>query len=466
MHPLLASGILLAQCTGPWCGPDTEYERPAGVLLGDEAVPVATRTSEGAVAAAFEFRAPGGEADVCVVRRESGPESEWSDPVLLDGDGFGTSRAIEPRIAAGAAGLLCVVWQDARSGHDAIWFTRSTDDGRTFERARRLPDAGGEWTASMPALAIDALGVVHVVWEDQRDGSRDLRYARSTDAGVTFSASRRVDSDEAGAHVSYHPLLACAADATVVSWWDERDGLADVYVRRTTDAGGTWAGPEQSLSPGTPGKILSRDVRLSAAGSTVAVAWEQGRVPSGATIMSRVSRDSGATFEEPRGLGTGEDPEVAALPAGRAIVSWWSRAGGAARERTSVGGRIVDIPVPLEWDLVDSSAPRAVRKQPGLDAHESIWMERFGDDVWAARGGAATGRGALEILGAAGAGADSAWQWRPVAILRFGNDYTASTTDVRARSLTGAVAGDGALQLLWISVFGETRELSSARLER
>jgi hypothetical protein len=473
MISILTAGILLAQsCSGPWCGPDTEYEHPDLGVVGNAAAPVVALASDGALVVAWEFRAVGAESDILVNRREPGRGGTWQDvPYRLDGDAWGAARSIEPRIAAGPDGRVAVVWQDARDGADALWLNRSTDDGVTWLGPRRLaPEAAGEWTASMASLAAGGGGELFLVWEDQRDGGRDLRFARSPDGGVTWEPDRRVDSDEPGAGTSYHPLLAQANGALLVSWWDERNGDADVYVRRSTDGGATWAGPEVRLDPGPAGAATSRDARISAAGANVTVVWEEGTARGDATILGRSSTDAGATWAAPVVYGEGQDPAVVARADGPPSVAWAARsAGRGPAERTSIGGRIVDIPVPVELQLTEGTAIGTggppVRNRPGLDAHEGLWMASAGGRVFAARAGMAGGRGAVEALEAAEIGGGRE-RWGAVATLTFGAELWATATDVRARSLTGTAGPDGAIHLVWIAAYGDAADLGYTRLQR
>ena len=467
--------ILVAQCSGPWCGPDTAYERPGAALPGDAAQPSAALTESGALLVAWEFRGDAGESDILVNRREPGAGGAWGElPARVDGDDWGAARSLEPRIVALPDERALVLWQDARDGADQLWLARSTDDGRTWGDARRLrTDKRALTTESLPDLAVDAAGNVFVVWEDLRAGrARDLYFRRSTDGGVTFEAEHRLDTDPAGHGVSYHPLLATAAGGVVlVTWWDERDGDADVYVRRSTDAGATWVEPEVRLDPGAPGEVVSRDVRVQAHGTQVTVVWEEARTNTGAQIVGRTSTDAGATWGELIHYGDGQDPVVMTRGDAPACVAWAWREPRPSGERTAIGGRVVDIPLPVPMGLSTGRPAGAgqfrVERKQGLDAHDSLWMGRMEQGVFAVRAGAMDGRGALDahfVPAAPAAAADD--HWSPVARLQFGENWLNTAADVRAMSLTGAAAPDGAVHLVWIASFEHSQELGHVRLER
>jgi hypothetical protein len=86
-----------------------------------------------------------------------------------------------PSLAADR-GRLFVAWQDNRLGNDDVFFTTSGDDGATFAASERVDDTGtGSSGQTSPSLAIAGHGsrrTCYVVWEDDRNGDRDVYLAR------------------------------------------------------------------------------------------------------------------------------------------------------------------------------------------------------------------------------------------------------------------------------------------------
>ncbi len=146
--------------------------------------------------------------DACYVRAQAGCAAP-EEPVRLNRRAGTVALGGEygPRLALGREGTIHVAWLEKGAGGDAVWYSRSTDGGRTFAPERRILDTPA--ACDSPALAADAEGNVWVFWLDGRlppDPRSPLAspifMARSTDDGRTFAANERVRHDHAG--------LACA----------------------------------------------------------------------------------------------------------------------------------------------------------------------------------------------------------------------------------------------------------------
>ena len=440
---------------------------------GRASAPACVLTEDGAFLVAWESR-DDGERDVLVRRRD--PADGWSAPSLrLDTDAPGAARSLEIRLAVGEPGHVHCAWQDSRHGKDDVFLNRSTDGGRTWlaEDVRVGTTSPGSSTSSMIALAADREGRAYLAWEDRRDGDRDVYFTRSTDAGVTWEAERRLDSDPPGAAISYHPQLACWDDGTVVAiWWDERSGLADLYVRRSTDGGVTWGPPETRLDPGEPGAAASRDAKLAVSGDRIVVAWEDEVENREKDVHVRVSVDRGGSwgpdvvFAERVGYRPGgaspeldvpnrlEDPRPAIDASGRVVVTWTEGVGF----KTAYGGEVVNVvDVPELRDHVQRALILGVIDGEETSTHSfrhgdlagtrASWIGAGDGRFWCANRGPRflqafhSDRPGEEWFGSVNRGIDS------------------------EHSLAGAVGPDGRALLVWINDTGGRSVLMSALLE-
>ena len=149
-----------------------------------------------------------------------------SEPAVLAAAG-----ASNPTAAAGPRGERFVAWIATQGGASNVYLARA--EGATFGRGVRVNDRAGDAAPHEQApaqVAVGPEGNVYVVWQNNREipGRRfpasDLRLARSTDGGRTFSPAVTVNDDAGGAPSShtFHNLLV-ARDGTVwVSWLDSR----------------------------------------------------------------------------------------------------------------------------------------------------------------------------------------------------------------------------------------------------
>ena len=185
-------------------------------------------------------------------------------------------------------GTLYAAWRHVFTGNFRdMGFTSSRDGGKTFSPMVRVNQDG--WSINGcpddgPAMAVDAKGVVHLVWPTVQGGTEGaLLYAVSKD-GRTFSAPVRVPT--LGSPKPSHPQVAIDGGGRVVIAWDEvRSGVRGAaYSRMTSAAGAPPAfGPIQQLGAGGPSAY---PVFAAGAKGLVAV-WTAGP-PDKATIAVKV----------------------------------------------------------------------------------------------------------------------------------------------------------------------------------
>jgi hypothetical protein len=114
-----------------------------------------------------------------------------------------TGRERGPKLALGKDGVVHTVWLGYYKQGGGVWYTRSTDGGKTFERERNLLDA--KTGCDNATVAADADGNVFVLWTDGRLGpdpnspvASPIFMARSSDNGATFSKNEPVNHDYPG----------------------------------------------------------------------------------------------------------------------------------------------------------------------------------------------------------------------------------------------------------------------------
>lgn len=362
MKRLISLVATLAVATS--CGPArAPVSAPFTVAAGGVSNPTVALEADGAPLIAWV----GQDGNVFVARR--GEQGSFAKPARAN-DVAGEAAPHEQapaQVATGPDGQVYVIWQTRipiagrRFPASDLRFARSIDGGRSFERARTVnDDAGGAPTShTFHDLYVDHAGTVFVSWIDGRTTEEvrhssgghghgehgaeaaagplgpEIRVARSTDGGKTFSASVVVDRD---ACPCCRTSLARGPDGTVYIAWRKifAGDVRDVVVARSTDGGASFETPVKVhgdgwVYPGCP--HAGPSIAVDSAGS-LHVVWYTG-AEGRAGLYLATSRDGAQTFSAPHALSSGIAPvshaHLAAVGDG-VWVAW--------EDRGRAGGRV------------------------------------------------------------------------------------------------------------------------------
>jgi hypothetical protein len=240
--------------------------------------------------------------DILFAHSEDGGKT-FSEPLDLSssvgGDGKGRlTRDVWDNgsldLAAGAGGTRYAAWTEYQG---SLWFSRSTDGGKTFSRPRRVTGDDAK-PARAPALAVGADHSVYLAWTIGEDGA-DIRVAKSTDGGATFREPRIVARTRS---YSDAPKLAVDPGGALHLVYGEGN---HVEYTRSTDGARTFEAPRRVSGPGAGFPALSVD-----ASGHLYVTWElfhqDRRPPRGLGLAS--SRDGGRTFSPGAAVPNSADP--------------------------------------------------------------------------------------------------------------------------------------------------------------
>jgi hypothetical protein len=162
---------------------------------------------------------------------------------------------------------VCVVWHDDRDNNFEIYCKRSTDAGTTWGTDTRLSNNTN--ISKTPCVGISG-SVVNVVWNDKRDGNEEIYFRRSTNAGTNWGAETRLTNDT---NYSIYPSITMSASLTHIIWKDKRNGSAEIYYKRSTDAGITWEADTRVTNNTSNEDFVS----FAVSGSMVHVLWSDYR---------------------------------------------------------------------------------------------------------------------------------------------------------------------------------------------
>ncbi len=199
-----------------------------------------------------------------------------------------SANSESPSIAVNGS-IVHVVWQDIRDGYySEIYYKRSTDGGINWGADTRLTN--NPYGKNNTSIAVSGSNV-HIVWFDSRDGlNGEIYYKLSTDGGLTWGADTRLTNNTA---VSKYPSIVVSGSNVHIVWYDNRDGNDEIYFKRSTDGGINW-GADIRLTNNT---AYSRFPSIAVSGSIVNVVWEDERHGSNnVEIYYKRSTDNGISW--------------------------------------------------------------------------------------------------------------------------------------------------------------------------
>ncbi|MEP7200299.1 MAG: sialidase family protein [Chloroflexota bacterium] len=135
-----------------------------------------------------------------------------------------------------------------------LFVGKSSDSGATWTNqvidvSGAPPDCsayqcGWAYLGAQMTMASDATGTLYTLWNANSVDKNPNRiyFAKSTNAGATWSAKQDVSTAPAGIGHAFPAIVAGAAGDVHISWMDARVGLLwNTYYRSSTDGGATWS---------------------------------------------------------------------------------------------------------------------------------------------------------------------------------------------------------------------------------
>lgn len=189
------------------------------------------------------------------------------------GDSFGDLGIVDhnlgsvnrhPYISLDDSGWVYVAWAGGTGGtnqdpHPLIYFNKSTDHGQTFMATDvKINDEDSEHYRGNPTVTVNrSNGNILACWEDSRraggNANPDLWFAKSVDAGTTFSANLRVnwwEPDTSLRYNNFRPDISMDPRGVMVVGWHSNPAAADsfgIYMTAYSDSLGAFI-PCQSLA--------------------------------------------------------------------------------------------------------------------------------------------------------------------------------------------------------------------------
>jgi hypothetical protein len=219
----------------------------------------------------YATRAPGATNFTSPIQVDSKPGSAVA---------IGTIRGAQ--IAAGKSGRIHIVWNGASeyktNAGVPLFYTRLNSDGTGFEPERNVMT----WTKGLDggaSIAADRNGDVYIVWHGMSESAageeeRAVFLARSNDDGRTFERERRINSENSGACACCGlKAFVNAAGNMYVLYRAARGGMdRDEILLCSTNGARTFAAVLDE--PWKTGTCPMSSAWLSEAGKSLLAGWE------------------------------------------------------------------------------------------------------------------------------------------------------------------------------------------------
>jgi hypothetical protein len=194
---------------------------------------------------------------------------------------------------------ISIVWLDDSSGYRDVFFKRSIDGGKTFEKTINLGNIpGGAYDHQIEVMD----NFVFIIWEQSPDNNGQIFLKRSIDGGKTFEKTINLGNNTG---LSGTPQISVSKDNSSdidsnsinvhIVWHDSSDGI----VLRNSNNGGNTFEKAISLSDNYP---LSFFPKITSQGNNVYATWisiyGKGTENETREVAFAKSMDRGTTFDK------------------------------------------------------------------------------------------------------------------------------------------------------------------------
>ncbi len=219
--------------------------------------------------------------------RSTNGGTNWQSEVRLTNN---VSPSALPSISASFSEVY-VSWVDDRDGNKEIYFKKGSDSGSVWGTDQRLTNNSSESNYT----SISSSGsLIAVTWQEMRDANWEVYIKRSTNSGVNWSADERLSNQPAN---SFKPSVSVSNFLLHLAWEEYRDGNAEIYYKRSSNFGVTW-GSDIRLTVSNANSLYPS---IAASSSAVNVLWQDDREGNYEIYFKR---DSTANFTGIEPVGT------------------------------------------------------------------------------------------------------------------------------------------------------------------
>ncbi|MBI2044625.1 hypothetical protein HYT23_01055 [Candidatus Pacearchaeota archaeon] len=125
-------------------------------------------------------------------------------------------------------GNVYAVWGDNKQGNKEIYYEKLDNNGLNLTQEIRISNFLG--VSEFPAIASDPLGNTYIVWQDQRDGNKEIYLSKLDSNGNKLIDQQRITNNPT---VSDWPVVDVDSKNKIyIVWQDNRNGNYALYFTR------------------------------------------------------------------------------------------------------------------------------------------------------------------------------------------------------------------------------------------
>ena len=241
--------------------------------------------------------------------------------------GIGEGGSIDPRMYISGNNVY-LTWEHSPRSNGEIYFTRSVDNGASFERPRNLGNNTG--LNGFPQIVTNGNNV-YVVWHDATNG---ISFTRSGDNGASFERPRNLGNNMA---LNGHPQIMSHGTNVYVAWINNSpQHHGQIFFTRSIDKGASFEVPyivHEVANEGLNGTIFQPRIASDSTDKNIFLIWQSGRIVEHGRVQALISdvfftssTNNGASFGEIVNLsnhsGIAVDPQIAVSQNNNVYVVW------------------------------------------------------------------------------------------------------------------------------------------------
>ncbi|MBZ0203903.1 MAG: T9SS type A sorting domain-containing protein [Ignavibacteria bacterium] len=136
-----------------------------------------------------------------------------------------SSNSLSPSISSSGSDVHIAFFDDRESNYE-IFYKHSPDNGINWDAVKRITNAPS--ASGRPNIVANGANI-HIVWDDERDGNKEIYYNMSVNNGNTWNSELRLTNNSS---TSGNPFTAILLNTVHVLWQDYRDGNFEIYYKR------------------------------------------------------------------------------------------------------------------------------------------------------------------------------------------------------------------------------------------